>query len=322
MASNKLKRFETGDILIKENDMSRKMFIIKKGKVRVYKTYFDRKVTLAVLGAGEIFGELSFFDAEPRSASVEAVTPLEVVVFDGNEAKSEIERLPGWVTSVFKSVFYRFRELDNKITVLQSMHDFQKTTQSRDTPSQTIYVELLRLNKLFEIIFRDLDWKTDHKVNYKQLYKKMEELSGKNYLNLRVYFKVLGEHNMLQTEGSGEEATSEIFFERLNQMNEYLSNEIEKGRYLILSHSSVAFLRALIGWVDSKGKSIKRPPVMLDGFSYEHIPLYKDAVAELSKNKIFDQKESNLLITSEELHDHYIYQSIVKAFDHTIMHID
>lgn len=124
MAGNKIKKFNTGDILIKENDMSRKMFIVKKGKVRVYKTYFDRKVTLAVLGAGEIFGELSFFDAEPRSASVEAVTPLEVVVFDGNEAKSEIEKLPTWVTSVFKSVFYRFRELDNKITVLQSMHDF------------------------------------------------------------------------------------------------------------------------------------------------------------------------------------------------------
>ena len=61
---------------------------------------------------------------------------------------------------------------------------------------------------------------------------------------------------------------------------------------------------------------------MLDGFSYDHIPLYKEALVELSKNCIFDQKESNLLITSEELHDHYIYQSIVKAFDHTIMHID
>jgi CRP/FNR family transcriptional regulator, cyclic AMP receptor protein len=316
MANNKLMKYETGEILIKENDMSRKMFIIKKGKVRVYKTYFDRKVTLAVLGAGEIFGELSFFDAEPRSASVEAV------VFDGNEAKSEIEKLPGWVTSVFKSVFYRFRELDNKITVLQSMHDFQKNTQSRDTPSQTIYVELLRLNKLFEIVFKDLDWQTHSHVNYKQLYKKMEELSGKNYLNLRVYFRVLGEHNMLKTQGSGEDVTAEIFFERLNQMNDYLNSEIDKGRFLILSHTSVAFLRALIGWVDSRGKSIKRPPVMLDGFSYDHIPLYKEALVELSKNGIFDQKESNLLITSEELHDHYIYQSIVKAFDHTIMHID
>lgn len=150
----------------------------------------------------------------------------------------------------------------------------------------------------------------------------MEELSGKNYLNLRVYFRVLGEHNMIKVNGSGDSAEAEILFERLNQMNEYLNKEIDKGRFLILSHSSVAFLRALIGWVDSKGKSIKRPPTMLEGFSYDHIPLYKEAVVELSKNGIFSEKDSNLLITSKELHDHYIYQSIVKAFDHTIMHID
>ncbi|MCO4794739.1 MAG: cyclic nucleotide-binding domain-containing protein [Bacteriovoracaceae bacterium] len=322
MEKNKLKKFNAGEILIKENNMSRKMFIIKKGKVRVYKTYFDRKVTLAVLGTGEIFGELSFFDAEPRSASCEALTPLEVVVFDGNEAKEEIGKLPTWVVSVFKSVFYRFRELDNKITVLQSMHDFQKTTMAKDTPAQTIYLELLRLNKLFEIVFKDLDWKTHNHVNYIQLYKSMEELSGKNYLNLRVYFRVLSEHNMLSINGSGDDAQAEIFFERIEQMNNYLKKEIDSDRNLLLSHSSVAFLRAVIGWVDSSGQSIKRPPVMLKGFTYDHIPLHHEAAAELKKYKIIEPKEMQLLITSEELHDHYIYQSIVKAFDHTIMRID
>ena len=49
------------------------MYILKKGRVRVFKTYLGKKLTLGVLGAGEVFGELSFFDGKERIASVEAL---------------------------------------------------------------------------------------------------------------------------------------------------------------------------------------------------------------------------------------------------------
>ena len=50
-----------GTQLIVENETSRRMFIIRKGNARVFKNYLGKKVTLAVLGEGEVFGELSFF---------------------------------------------------------------------------------------------------------------------------------------------------------------------------------------------------------------------------------------------------------------------
>jgi CRP-like cAMP-binding protein len=68
--------YPASTILVTEGEYSRKMFVIKKGRARVFKTYLGQKVTLSILGAGEVFGELSFFDAEPRSASVEALTEL------------------------------------------------------------------------------------------------------------------------------------------------------------------------------------------------------------------------------------------------------
>ena len=74
-----------GTIIVKENEVSRKMYIIRKGKARVYKTYLNHKVTIAVLGEGEIFGELSFFDAQPRCASVEALSDLNLVEIDGDK---------------------------------------------------------------------------------------------------------------------------------------------------------------------------------------------------------------------------------------------
>jgi len=57
--------FKPGTRVICENEVSRKMFIIRKGKARVYKTYLNHKITIAVLGEGEVFGELGFFDAQP-----------------------------------------------------------------------------------------------------------------------------------------------------------------------------------------------------------------------------------------------------------------
>src|SRR5690606_6609310 len=98
--------------LIRENDISRKLFILRKGKVRVYKNYLGGKITLAILGAGEIFGELSFFDSKPRSASVEAITDITIDCIDGEHLNNEIQALPDWVHLIFQSVATRFREVD------------------------------------------------------------------------------------------------------------------------------------------------------------------------------------------------------------------
>ena len=122
----KLETYPPGTTLIKENDLSRKMFIIRKGKVKVYKNYFGKKITLATLGPGEIFGELSFFDAAPRSATVETITEVTANIIEGEKSIDQIENLPSWVTKVLRTTFYRFREMDQKLTLLQSMTDFQK----------------------------------------------------------------------------------------------------------------------------------------------------------------------------------------------------
>ena len=123
---------KAGTVLVTEHEVSRKMFIIREGKARVFKNYLGQRVTLAILGAGEIFGELSFLDAEPRSASVEALTELKLSVIDGEQASAQIQSLPPWVMPIFRSVFHRFREADQKITVLQSMNEYQKKTFKND----------------------------------------------------------------------------------------------------------------------------------------------------------------------------------------------
>src|SRR5690606_31181547 len=152
-ADEKITRFDAGTVLVREGDHSRKMFIIKDGKVRVYKTYMNQRITLAILGKGEVFGELSFFDAEPRSASVEALTDIQAVVIDGETVSHEIKGLPKWIFPILRTTFQRFRDIDQKMAVLQSMNEYQKKAFKTDNVGKTVYLELLRFLKTLRLLF-------------------------------------------------------------------------------------------------------------------------------------------------------------------------
>ena len=72
MAETKLRR---GDVLFHEGDSGDQLYIVLDGKVKLGRTSTDgRENLLAILGPGQMFGELSLFDPGPRSATVTAVT--------------------------------------------------------------------------------------------------------------------------------------------------------------------------------------------------------------------------------------------------------
>ena len=68
-------RLRRGDVLFREGDLGDKLYIVLDGKVKLGRTSADgRENLLAILGPGQMFGELSLFDPGPRSATVTAVT--------------------------------------------------------------------------------------------------------------------------------------------------------------------------------------------------------------------------------------------------------
>ena len=76
MAETRLRR---GEVLFHEGDSGDKLYIVLDGKVKLGRTSTDgRENLLAILGPGQMFGELSLFDPGPRSATVTAVTDVDV----------------------------------------------------------------------------------------------------------------------------------------------------------------------------------------------------------------------------------------------------
>ena len=77
MAETRLRR---GEVLFHEGDAGDKLYIVTDGKVKLGRTSSDgRENLLAILGPGQMFGELSLFDPGPRSATVTAVTDTRVL---------------------------------------------------------------------------------------------------------------------------------------------------------------------------------------------------------------------------------------------------
>ena len=83
-------RIERGDVLFEEGEPGDRLYVITSGKVKLGRRSPDgRENLLAVLGPGEMFGELSLFDPGPRTATATAVAETQLIGL-GNEQLSQL----------------------------------------------------------------------------------------------------------------------------------------------------------------------------------------------------------------------------------------
>ena len=97
-----------GKILTKEGDPGPQFFLILAGKAVC--TIKRREV--ARFGPGEWFGEMSLLDGSPRTATVAAATPMEVLVLDAREFVSLIVASPTIARKLLSGLATRLRHAD------------------------------------------------------------------------------------------------------------------------------------------------------------------------------------------------------------------
>ncbi|MCW2805312.1 MAG: family transcriptional regulator, cyclic receptor protein [Propionibacteriaceae bacterium] len=89
MGTVKLNR---GEVLFHEGDTEDRLYVVITGKIKLGRSgSAGRENLLAVLGPGQMFGELSVFDPGPRSTTATAVTACELRTLEHDE-------LTGWLT--------------------------------------------------------------------------------------------------------------------------------------------------------------------------------------------------------------------------------
>src|SRR6476646_113116 len=76
-----LESYSPSDVIMKEGEMGDSFFFIKTGAVEVSTQRDGTKLKLADLAAGDFFGEVSVITAQPRTATVTALSPVVAVKF-------------------------------------------------------------------------------------------------------------------------------------------------------------------------------------------------------------------------------------------------
>jgi CRP-like cAMP-binding protein len=97
-------------VLVKEGQAGQEFFVVLSGEVSV--TVEGREV--AVLKAGEWFGELAIIDPAPRDATVTTLTPCSLLVIDSQRFLPLLTQVPLLANKIMVGLARRLREADRK----------------------------------------------------------------------------------------------------------------------------------------------------------------------------------------------------------------
>ncbi|MCG8434717.1 MAG: cyclic nucleotide-binding domain-containing protein [Gammaproteobacteria bacterium] len=117
-----VKQYQSDDVLLKEGEKPTGIIIIQKGTVKVSREHMGFNIELAQHGEGEIFGEMSFIEAEPANTSVIAVGNVEALFVTHDQVKAIIRENPGFYGRFYQSLAYilsqRLRDTTGQVTSL------------------------------------------------------------------------------------------------------------------------------------------------------------------------------------------------------------
>jgi CRP/FNR family cyclic AMP-dependent transcriptional regulator len=97
-------------------DPTDSLYIVLSGRLKVMMSDSEGKeVILAILGPGEIFGEMGLIDDEPRSATVISIEPCELLSITKRDFKKCLQENFEMTMAVMRGLVKRLREADRKI---------------------------------------------------------------------------------------------------------------------------------------------------------------------------------------------------------------
>ncbi|HHT9128367.1 MAG TPA: Crp/Fnr family transcriptional regulator [Candidatus Wujingus californicus] len=145
------KLYNDCNVIVEEGSQSRTMYVIQSGKVKVVKKEGGRETTLAFLGEGDIFGEMSLFDASPRSATIVAVGEARVLAIEHEGLLKKIKMDPTLAFNIIKQMSRRIRNLNSKLsTIFRTITDTNdKLKKFNPENIETIQKELQKLYDTF-----------------------------------------------------------------------------------------------------------------------------------------------------------------------------
>ena len=130
-------------------DATDSLYIVLAGRLKVMMSDAEGKeVILSILGPGEFFGEMGLIDDAPRSASVVAIEPCELLCIAKRDFKKCLAENVEMAMAVMRGLVRRLREADRKIGSLALLDVYGRVARLLLDMSETVEGEKVVTKRL------------------------------------------------------------------------------------------------------------------------------------------------------------------------------
>lgn len=103
------RRFAAGERIFTEGDAPDVAYLIESGRIEVWATQGNRRLSFSFLGPGEILGEMAVIDRAPRSASADALTEVIVTEIRADQLRERLDEADPVLRTLLIGLLSRYR---------------------------------------------------------------------------------------------------------------------------------------------------------------------------------------------------------------------
>jgi len=121
--------YEPGTVLFREGDLGGEMYVIQSGSVEISREIGERHQVLAMLSAGEFFGEMAIVNDRPRSATATIKQRARLLVVDTRTFESMLRCKTEIALRLIKALAMRLERANHQVELLLLKHANHRVVQ-------------------------------------------------------------------------------------------------------------------------------------------------------------------------------------------------
>jgi CRP/FNR family cyclic AMP-dependent transcriptional regulator len=105
--------YRRGEVIFRTGEPARTLYVIERGQVKLFTTASSgRELLVAILGEGQIFGELEMFDEGPREMTARTMDEVEAFLLDKHVVQAALRTRAAFVRRLLELFARRLRRAD------------------------------------------------------------------------------------------------------------------------------------------------------------------------------------------------------------------
>ncbi len=273
---------ESGSLFIREGEASYDVYIVVSGTARATRIVKGKLLTVAYFTKGDVIGDHSLLMGGPRSATVEALSALELIKvrFESPLTESTSQDVR-FLSFVLKHLISRVRQFTDKILALETAMEVAKIHRKALYSREYVIAEIQRFLSALIVVMESADKDSDGTFSLEKLRHGLDKIFGKSFLELAALLEAL----QLFTKSSPERLS--ISRERITSMLETIVQDSRYLEFLQLGPQEIEILFHVLSYLNQviEGRQkLEKSPVGEDGDDLVALPLSEiKALTELSR---------------------------------------